>query len=225
MTAVLPWGDGPPKRADKLILVGFAAALAYGLVTLLVAPSQVASHPLLLQVTTGSSLAQVTVGAKSRLGEIPLPLALVAGVPATMAFDWVYWWAGRRWGDRSLHLLLGRSPKQAHARAARLERLAARFGPVAVVLAYYLPLPSPLVYAAAGLAGMRLRTFLLLDALGTLLWTGLLVLLGYGLGQRAIDVVDEIEHYSLVITGAIVVVLVVVSVLRRSRRAPRRPRG
>lgn len=94
--------------------------------------------------------------------------AVVAGVPGTMMFDWVFWWAGRRWGARALHLFLGRdsSPRglaRRTARSARLERMAERFGPAATVLAYNLPLPSLLIYAAAGLSGMRLRTFLALD--------------------------------------------------------------
>jgi membrane protein DedA with SNARE-associated domain len=146
---------------------------------------------------------------------------VVAGVPGTMMFDWVFWWAGRRWGDRALHLVLGRDPSprgvaRREARAARLERMAERFGPAAVVLAYYLPLPSLLIYVAAGLSGMRLRTFLALDVLGTLLWVGPVVGLGYAVGQPAVDVVHRIDHYSTILT--IAVVLVVIGVRARVRR-------
>ena len=93
---------------------------------------------------------------------------LRSGVPP-LAFR--FWWAGRRWRDRALHLMLGRDPTprgmaRREALAVRLERMAERFGPAAVVLAYYLPLPSLLVYVAAGLVGMRLRTFLALDIVG-----------------------------------------------------------
>jgi membrane protein DedA with SNARE-associated domain len=140
-----------------------------------------------------------------------------------MMFDWVFWWAGRRWGDRALHLILGRDPSprgvaRRQARAARLERMAERLGPAAVVLAYYLPLPSLLIYVAAGLSGMRLRTFLALDVVGTLLWVGPMVGLGYAVGKPAADVVHRINHYSTLLT--IVVVLVVIGVqARRGRRA------
>jgi membrane protein DedA with SNARE-associated domain len=138
-----------------------------------------------------------------------------------MMFDWVFWWAGRRWGDRALHLILGSDPSpravaRREARAARLERMAERFGPAAVVLAYYLPLPSLLVYVAAGLTGMRLRTFLALDLVGTLLWVGPIVGLGYAVGKPAVDVVHRIDHYSTVLT--VVVVLVVIGVQTRRRR-------
>jgi membrane protein DedA with SNARE-associated domain len=179
---------------------------------------------LLLEIISGSTLAEVTVGAHSRLGELPLWVAVVAGVPGSMMFDWVFWWAGRRWGDRALHLMLGRDPSprgvaRREARVARLERVAERFGPAAVLLAYYLPLPSLLIYVAAGLSGMRLRTFLALDVIGTLLWVGAIVGLGYAVGRPAVDVVHRIDHYSTLLTIAVVVVVIVVQARRRPRGA------
>ncbi|HET6165875.1 MAG TPA: VTT domain-containing protein [Marmoricola sp.] len=217
-----PWGEtaGP---ADKAIALLLGSYLAYSLALWPLVPALIGSHPLLLEVLSGSSLAEVTVGARSRLGELPLWFAVAAGLPATMMFDWVFWWAGRRWGDRALHLLLGRDPapravSRREARAARLERMAERYGPAGVVLAYYLPLPTVLVYAASGLSGMRLRTFLALDLLGTLLWVGPVVGLGYAIGKPAVDVVHRIDHYSTVLT---VVVLLVLSGARARRRRPR----
>jgi membrane-associated protein len=77
--------------------------------------------------------------------------------------------------------------------------------------------PSLLIYVAAGLSGMRLRTFLVLDVVGTLLWVGPVVGLGYAVGKPAVDLVHRINHYSALLT--IVVVLVVIGVqARRSRR-------
>jgi membrane protein DedA with SNARE-associated domain len=177
---------------------------------------------LLLETISGSTLAEVTVGAHSRLGELPLWVAVLAGVPATMMFDWVFWWAGRRWGERALHLILGRDASMRgvasrEARIARLERMAGRWGPVAVVLAYYLPLPTTLIYAAAGLSGMRLRTFLALDLVGTLLWVGPIVGLGYAIGRPAVEVVDRLDHYSTFLAIAVVVVVIGVAVRRRRR--------
>jgi membrane-associated protein len=139
-----------------------------------------------------------------------------------MMFDWVFWWAGRRWGDRALHLILGRdtSPRgvaRREARAARLERMAGRFGPAAVALAYYLPLPSLLIYVAAGLSGMRLRTFLILDVVGTLLWVGPIVGLGYAVGKPAVDVVHRIDHYSTLLTLGVVLLLVGLQARKRRR--------
>jgi membrane protein DedA with SNARE-associated domain len=205
-----------------MIAVLIGMYVAYSLALWPLVPALVRSHPLLLETISGSTLAEVTVGAHSRLGELPLWVAVLAGVPATMMFDWVFWWAGRRWGERALHLILGRDASMRgvasrEARIARLERMAGRWGPVAVVLAYYLPLPTTLIYAAAGLSGMRLRTFLALDLVGTLLWVGPIVGLGYAIGRPAVEVVDRLDHYSTFLAIAVVVVVIGVAVRRRRR--------
>jgi membrane protein DedA with SNARE-associated domain len=216
---LVPWGE-TGGRADTAIALLIGLYVAYSLALLPLVPALIGSQPLSLEIVSGSTLAEVTVGAHSRLGELPLWFAVVAGVPGAMMFDWVFWWAGRRWGDHALHLFLGRGPSprsaaRRAARSARLERMAERFGPVAVVLAYYLPVPSLLIYAAAGLSGMRLRTFLALDLLGTLLWVGPIVGLGYAIGQPAVDVVHRIDHYSTLLTIAVVLVVMGLQVRRR----------
>jgi membrane-associated protein len=218
--AFTPWG-GRAGRADTTIALLIGLYVAYSFALWPLVPALIGSHPLLLEGISGSTLAEVTVGAHSRLGELPLWFAVVVGVPGSMMFDWVFWWAGRRWGDRALHLVLGSDPSprgvaRREARAARLERMAERFGPAAVVLAYYLPLPSVLIYMAAGLSGMRLRTFLILDVIGTLLWVGPAVGLGYAIGRPAVEVVHRIDHYSTLLT--ILAVLVVIGVQVRGRR-------
>lgn len=209
-------------RADRVIAALIVLYGVYSLALWPLVPALIGSHPLLLEMIGGSTLAEVTVGAHSRLGEPPLWFAVAAGVPSSMMFDWVFWWAGRRWGDRALHVLLGSDPSprgvaRREARAARLERIAGRFGPVAIVLAYFLPVPNLLVYVAAGLSEMRLRTFLALDVLGTLLWVGPVVGLGFAIGRPAVDVVDRINHYSTVVSIAVVAVVVVVQAQKRRR--------
>jgi membrane-associated protein len=67
---------------------------------------------------------------------------------------------------------------------------------------------------------MRLRTFLVLDVLGALLWTSLLATLGYELGQRAVDVTDAIAHYSLLATLALIAAIIVAQVVRGRAAQP-----
>jgi membrane protein DedA with SNARE-associated domain len=143
-------------------------------------------------------------------------LAVLLGVPSLMMFDWVFWWAGRRWGDHVFVWLLGGAGPRTEQRLARLHRIESRFGPLAVVLAYLLPVPSALIYAAVGDGGMRLGVFLALDVLGTLLWTGLLAAAGYGLGQQAVDIANAVSRYGLWVAGALILV-VVVGARRRAR--------
>jgi membrane protein DedA with SNARE-associated domain len=211
-------------RADKLIVAGFVASGVWGLALLPLVPALVASHPALLELIRGSMTSVINMGARARIGETSLVLAALLAVPSLMMFDWVFWWAGRRWGDRAFTLLLGGASPRTERRLRRLHWLEARFGPAAVVLAYLTPVPQTLIYAAVGDGGMRLSVFLALDVLGTLLWTCLLAGLGYGLGHSAVDVANTISHYGLWATLALVVFVTVTSAARRSRSAAADPR-
>jgi membrane-associated protein len=57
----------------------------------------------------------------------------------------------------------------------------------------------------------------LCDIIGALLWASLLVGLGYALGQHAVNVAHAISHYSLILTLALVVVIVVRQTMVRRR--------
>jgi membrane protein DedA with SNARE-associated domain len=197
------------ERADKVIVAGLVASAAWQLALWPLVPALVASHPALLELIRGSMASVVNMGARARIGETSIVLAVLLGVPSLMMFDWVFWLAGRRWGDRVFVWLLGGESPRSGRRLARLHRVEARFGPWAVVLAYLLPVPSAVIYAAVGDGGMRLRTFLVLDALGTVLWTGLLAGAGYALGRSAVDVANAVARYSLWVTIGIVIAITV----------------
>jgi membrane protein DedA with SNARE-associated domain len=203
-----PW-QGRPQREDKAILglMALAGLLPLALAPLI--PALVASHPALLELIRGSTASIINMGARARIGEASIVEAVLLGVPSLMMFDWVFWWAGRRWGDAVFVWLLGGQGPRTERRLARLHRLEARFGPAGVVFAYLLPVPTALIYAAVGDGGMRLWVFLILDALGTVLWTGLLALAGWQLGHTAVDVADAIARYSLWVTLGLVALIVV----------------
>jgi membrane-associated protein len=209
--------QGRGERADWIILVGIALSGLVPLALLPLVPALVSSHPALLELLRGSTASIINMGARARIGEASVVAAVLLGVPSLMMFDWLFWWAGRRWGDGVFAWLLGgaRGPKT-EQRLERLHRVERRFGPFAVVLAYLLPVPSPLIYAAVGNGGMRLGVFLVLDLAGTMLWTSLMAAAGYAFGRHAVEVADAVSQYGLWVTLALVVV-VVVQVRRRAR--------
>jgi membrane-associated protein len=141
------------QRADRIIAVGIAVAGLYGLVLLPLVPLLGSSHPALLELVRGSTASIVNMGARASVGQTSFALAVLLGVPSVMMFDWLFWWAGRRWGDRVFIWLLGRDDGKAKRRLARMRWLERSFGPLAVVLAPVLPIPSPLIYAAVGDGG------------------------------------------------------------------------
>ena len=219
----LPWGDGQAERPDRFLIAAIALSSLYLLAWIPLTPVLVADHPVLLELFKGSMSGMVTMGAKARIGEASIVVAVLAAIPGLMIFDWIYWWAGKRWGRNAINLFIGNHPKAA-ARTARLERVIHRFGWVAIVIAYFQPVPNVLIYAAAGWTGMRLRTFLLLDLIGCLLWIALCVGLGYAIGQSAVDVAKGISHYALYLTIALVVAIFVRQAWVANRQQSRAPR-
>lgn len=184
-------------------------------------PALIGRDPVLLEALRSSTAAMVAGGAFARVGEASLILVLLAPLPTLLMTDPFVWWAGRLWGPDVATYLTGRSPR-AKRRTERAVRLFERYRSWAVVLAYLLPVPSALIYAAAGWTGMRLRRFLLLDLVGTSLWVVLVVGLGYAVGASGVHVARAITHYSLLLTVAsVVVALVVAGVRGRGQRRPR----
>ncbi|MEA2383983.1 MAG: rane-associated protein [Solirubrobacteraceae bacterium] len=213
--AALPW-QGRGERTDWILLGAIAVSGLIPLLLLPLVPALVSSHPALLELLRGSTASIINMGARARIGETSIVLAVLLGIPSLMMFDWAFWWAGRRWGDAVFVWLLGGPSPKTEQRLARLHRIESRVGPFAVVFAYLLPIPSALIYAAVGDGGMRLAVFLVLDLLGTLLWTGLLAAAGYGFGQGAVDVANTLSHYGLYVALAIFV-FVFWRVRRRAR--------
>jgi membrane protein DedA with SNARE-associated domain len=210
-----PW-SGRARPEDKAILALMALAGILPLALAPLVPALVASHPALLELIRGSTASIVNMGARARIGDTSIAEAVLLAVPSLMMFDWVFWWAGRRWGDQAFVWMLGGPSPRNERRLVRLHRLEARFGPAGVVLAYFLPLPTVLIYAAVGDGGMPLWRFLILDLLGTILWTGALAAAGWQLGQTAVDVADAVAHYALWITLGIVVVIIAWRAVRSS---------
>lgn len=215
----LPW-VGRPQRADLICWFGIAASGLYALALIPIRPLLIGHHPVLLELLTGSMTSIVTAGAFARVGQVPLVLAVAAAVPGMIMFDPFFWWAGRRWGQGVLAVFAGRGRRGGRL-VSRAERYGRRLGGLGVVLAYYLPIPAALVFVVAGWTGMRLLTFVLLDAAGALLWIGLLTALGYYLGQDAVDVAKTISHYGLWISIGSVVAVVVTQRLKNRRATSR----
>ena len=116
---------------------------------------------------------------------------------------------------------------------ARVQRWGRKFTWPAVIVAPFLPIPSAIIFVVVGWAGMRLVTFIILDAIGTLLWAGMLAGLGYALGHHAVVVAQTISHYGLWISIGLIVVIVFFQVRSQRHmmrtaseaRTPARPRA
>lgn len=201
MADLKPW-EGKARRGDKLLLGSIFGIMAIMMALLPLRPLLIANHPILLEFVTGSLSAIGAGAAFARIGEAPLSLVLFAGVFGMMKFDWLFWLTGKRWGKKIVQIF---APSD---RAQKLVKKAESFNPWTVrllVLAGSFPgIPAAMVYAFAGVNKMRVGTFLAFNALGSAIMTGLVAGLGFGLGQRAVDVVLLVDKYALWITLALI---------------------
>jgi membrane-associated protein len=210
----LPW-HGKPRAADICCWLGIVVSGLFYWVLLPLRLSLIGTHPVVAELLNGSTESIISAAAFARAGDGTLAVVLLAAIPGLMKFDVLYWWAGRLWGERFIMALPGSRRVAKHM--ARVQRAGRKFTWPAVVVSYFLPIPSAIIYVIAGWSRMRLVTFLILDLIGALLWAGLLAGLGYALGHRAVVAARVISHYSWWFTIGIVA-LSVLFMLRSQRR-------
>ncbi|WP_211189501.1 DedA family protein [Actinomycetospora sp. TBRC 11914] len=208
-----PW-DSPMAGADKALIGSLVAVVALMLLTLPVRPFLIATHPVALSAVTGSLSAVGSAAAFARVGGTDLWVVVATGVLGMIKFDWLFWWAGRRWGAKGVRFFT--PPGRAGRFVARVRSWPPWTTALLVVAAAFPGIPSAPLFLLAGLAGMPLVAFLVLDAIGSGLVVGLVAGLGYGLGQTAVDVVLTINQYALWVSIALIVVVSV----QAGRRGP-----
>ena len=203
-----PW-HGKPRTRDVLCLLAIAVSAVYAVAAIPLTPALIASHPVLLELLTGSTSSIISAGAYSDVDtRLQLALVVVAALPGIMRFDWVYWWAGRLWGHRIVERLGERSPRMAQL-AGLAETRGRRWAGPLVALAAFLPGgASVAVYAAAGWAGLPLLTFVLWDTLGSAAWISVVALGGYLLGSDGVTLAELASRYAMVTIIVLVVMLV-----------------
>ena len=214
----IPW-SGRPRKVDILCWAGIVLSGIYYWTLLPFVAPLVGTHPVLLELLNGNTAAIISAAAFVRVGHGTLVVVLLAAVPGLMKFDVLYWWAGRLWGERLITMLSGRRNRGGRY-MKRVELWGRKFTWPAVIVSPFLPIPNAIIYVIAGWSGMRLVTFLILDAIGSLLWAGLLAGLGYALGHHAVVIAQSISHYGLWISIALVVVIVIFQI-RSQRRLMR----
>ena len=214
----LPW-TGKPRKVD---IACWAAVVGSGLFLLALLPFRaplVGTHPVLGELLNGSTESIISAAAFARIGHGSLIVAILVAFPGIMKFDLVWWWAGSLWGEKLILLVSGRrshGPKYMR----RVHKWGPRFTWPAVIVSDFLPIPTSIIYAVAGWAGMGFVTFIALDFIASGLWIGLLVGLGWALGHHAVVVAQAVSKYSLWISLGIVVI-VVAGQFRTARRRGR----
>jgi Uncharacterized membrane-associated protein len=129
----------------------------------------------------------IVAGALAANDRLPVAAVVLAAVLACLLSDLAWYWAGRRFGSGVMRTLcrISLSPDSCVKQSElRFQRWRGRV----LLIAKFVPGLSTVAPPLVGAMGLRMPTFLLLDGLGSLLWAGLAVGLGYAFAAQ-IDVV------------------------------------
>ena len=120
----------------------------------------------------------VVAGALAANGQLPAGGVVLAAVLACLISDLAWYAAGRRFGGRVLRTIcrISLSPDSCVKQSElHYQRWRGRI----LLVAKFVPGLSTVAPPLMGAMGLRLRSFILLDMLGSLLWAGLMIGLGY----------------------------------------------
>jgi membrane protein DedA with SNARE-associated domain/rhodanese-related sulfurtransferase len=106
-----------------------------------------------------------------------IPGIVLAGVSGCLVADLVWYWGGRRYGRSVLGLLCKMSLSPDYC-VRHMETVYLKIGPWSLLFAKFLPGLSTISVAMAGITEMSLPTFVLLNAIGALLFVGAAMLIG-----------------------------------------------
>jgi membrane protein DedA with SNARE-associated domain/rhodanese-related sulfurtransferase len=125
-----------------------------------------------------SVLFLLAAGALAGSGRLSLTVALCLAVPASMLADWMWYEAGRRWGDTILHFIHGLAidPDAAERRS---KKNFAKYGPAVLLIAKFVPGLDAAAPPLAAISGISLLRFLAFDTAGVSLWSCAYTGLGY----------------------------------------------
>ena len=159
-------------------------------------------------------------------GDLSLAATLIWSTVGSVVGGLGAYWLGAALGRDRVYRLWARIPLSEPRDLERAESWFADHQRRAVFLGRFIPVVRSLISVPAGVAHMRLSTFVLYTALGSGLWNALFILLGYQLGARW----RTVGQYSDVLNWVTIAVGVAVigwSAGRRAlhrRRAARTPR-
>lgn len=161
----------------------------------------------------------VVAGALSSIGKLPLGAVVLVALLACLISDFVWYYAGRRYGASVMRTLcrISLSPdscvKQSELRFQRWR------GQI-LLIAKFVPGLSTIAPPLMGAMRLRPHIFILLDALGSLIWIGLIVGLGYAFSQqidRVLFALASAGTLAVEVLFALLIVYIIVKWWQRKR--------
>lgn len=153
-----------------------------------------------------SELIMPLAGFASTRGDLSLGGVIFAGTLGSVLGALPLYWIGFALGKPRLVRLAQRYGRRLMLREADVERADAWFarrGPLTVLFLRLVPGVRSLISIPAGVARMRLPLFMLLTTLGTAMWSALLAIAGFLLGEQYVAVERVVGSLGPYVLGAV----------------------
>jgi membrane protein DedA with SNARE-associated domain/rhodanese-related sulfurtransferase len=149
-----------------------------------------------------SAVFLMAAGALAANGEMRTTTVIVLGVLGCLAADSIWFCFGRRWGSRAVRLLcrLTADPQGFSRNAHEKFR---RYGPALLSVAKFIPGLDGVMPPLGGAEGVSVAGFLAFDLVGSLLWSGFYVGLGYVFSNQVEAPIRWAKQLGTVLTLAI----------------------
>lgn len=149
----------------------------------------------------------IAAGAISARGGMRASIIVTLAVLGCLAADWIWFWFGRRWGSKAIRLLcrFAADPRKCSRNAHEQFR---RYGLPVLCLAKFIPGVDGVMPPLVGAEGVSLAGFLVLDAVGSFLWSASYVGLGYIFSNQLDLAIVWAQHFGAALAIAIGVPIV-----------------
>jgi membrane protein DedA with SNARE-associated domain len=136
----------------------------------------------------------IAAGALVGADQMALDVTVGTAVLAAVAADVLWFELGRFRGPQILNWLRSSSPLNIDSFVRRTEEFFGRHGARSLVVAKFVPGLSTIAPPLAGTVGVSVSLFLWYDSLGTLLWVGSAIALGYAFSSELDQAVSLAVH-------------------------------
>jgi len=139
-------------------------------------------------------------GFAARRGWLTLPGVIAAAFAGSVTSDQLFFYLGRRHGER----LLARRPRWQPA-LARVRRLLDRYDTLVILSFRFLYGLRNVTPFALGMSHVSTARFCVLNLIGAALWAVVIALIGWVIGEAAEQMIGHIKRYERSLMAAIVV--------------------
>lgn len=157
-------------------------------------------------------------------GEFSLPVILIINSVAALIGSGLCYWIGVV-GGRAFLERYGKYFLVRQHDIEKTEAFFAKHGKKTILIARFVPVIRHVISVPAGIARMPLRGFFLQTFLGSTIWGGALILLGYYVGANWETFAKNLKRVDLLIGGILVLALVAFAVRFVVRRRREQPKG